>query len=102
EPGGRPRWTEEIERVDRRGIVYVRLRDRHRSLLLQLSPPGTHAKVLARRPFGNVAYSDVVGLSEAAAAAIGRAYAARLERGLSSVPARYPHLAVAAAAGRPS
>jgi len=93
-------WTEEIERVDRRGAVYVRLRKGERSIRMRVSAPGANDRVLARSRFGDVSYSETTGVSEAAAAKLGRAYAQRLGAGGSALPARLPHLAVAAAADR--
>src|SRR6185369_3630728 len=93
-------WTEEIERVDRRGTVYVRLHNGERSMRMRVSAPGANARVLARSRFGDVSYSETTGVSEAAAAKLGRAYAQRLGAGDSPLPARLPHLAVAAAADR--
>src|ERR1043166_5030782 len=98
--GRPPRWSEEVVRVDRRGVVHVRLRDGNRSLLLRLSSPGAASRVLAPGRFGDVSYTEVVGLSESDAADLGRAYAARLARRGTSLLVPFPHLAVAAAAGR--
>lgn len=95
-------WVDEVERVDRAGDVYVRLRKGRQSLILQLSAPGAHRQVLARTRYGDVSYNEVVGLSEAAAAQAARVYAARLETGTSPVSMRLPHLAVASASDRPT
>lgn len=93
-------WTEEIERVDRRGTVYVRLRNGDRSLRLRVSAPGTDQRVLARTRFGDVSYTEAAGVAETAAAKLGRAYAARMESRASPLPARLPHLAVSAGGER--
>jgi hypothetical protein len=93
-------WTEEIERVDRRGTVYVRLHNGERSMRMRVSAPGANERVLARSRFGDVSYSGTTGVTEAAAAKLGRAYAERLGAGDSALPARLPHLAVAAAGDR--
>ena len=93
-------WTEEIERVDRRGTVYVRLHKGERSLRLRVSAPGANERELARSRFGDVSYSEMTGVSEAAAAKLGRAYAERLGAGDTPLPTRLPHLAVATSTSR--
>jgi ectoine hydroxylase-related dioxygenase (phytanoyl-CoA dioxygenase family) len=93
-------WLEDIERIDRAGDVFVRLSSGRRSVTLQLSAPGARRQVLARTRFGDVSYNQVAGLSEGAAADLTRAYAERLDGSESSLPARLPHLAIAAGEGR--
>ncbi len=93
-------WTEEIERVDRHGTVSVRLHNGERFIRMRVSVPDANDRVLARSRFGDVSYSEMSGVSEAVAAKLGRAYAQRLGAGESALPARLPHLAVAAAGDR--
>jgi len=56
-------WTEEIERVDRRGTVYVRLHNGERSMRMRVSAPGANDRVLARSRFGDVSYSGTTGVN---------------------------------------
>jgi Phytanoyl-CoA dioxygenase (PhyH) len=101
--GGSPElsgWLEDAERVSWGGDVYIHLHKGEASLTLQLSAVGTHRQMLSRTRFGDVSYNEALGLSEAAAAKVARAYAERLDHAGSALPERLPHLAVAAIAGR--
>ena len=91
-------WAEEIVRTDTAGHAYVRLSRDGRSILLQLSAPGSQPRVLARTDVADLSYTELRGVSEREAARLTRAYAATLRTGRS--PAAR-HLAEAMTGGSP-
>ena len=86
-------WAEEIVRVDQGGNVYVRLSQRERSVLLQLSPRNALPHVLVRTRMGDVSYNEIDRVSEREAADVARAYAVKLETGQTIIARDFPHLA---------
>ena len=94
-------WQPEPARVDRAGNVRLELRNGSRCVTLQLCPVGAHRRTLARTRFGDVSYSQALGISESGAARVARHFAMRLDTGASDLPAHFPHLVIAAADERP-
>ncbi len=92
-------WAEEIVRTDSAGHAYVRLSRAGRSILLQLSAPGSQPRVLARTDVGDLSYTELRGVSEREAARLTRAYAATLRAGRSPIARR---LADAMTGGSPA
>src|SRR5438477_9558269 len=86
-------WAEEVVRVDPAGNVYVRLSQRERSVLLQLSPRDALPHVLTRTRMGDVSYNEIDRVSEREAADVARAYAVKLETGQTIIARDFPHLA---------
>jgi hypothetical protein len=95
-------WAEELVRTDPGGNAYVRLSRGGRSLLLQLSPPGSQPRVFTRTEAGDVSYTELRGIPERQAAELTRAYAARLGAGRTAIGRDLRHLAAASQAAHAS